>query len=148
MARRGIGWALLLAVSLPGCSGRPFGDADGEAALQGEPWEWTAGGTASRPAIVGQPERYTIEFLTEYRVKVRADCNRGVGPWGVDGGKVTIGPLTMSKRVCGADSRGKEFKAGLEAADRWFVRDGSLFLALPHDRGALRLARGGAPVAQ
>jgi para-nitrobenzyl esterase len=90
--------------------------------------------------VVATPERYTLEFQPEYRVAVRADCNRGIGPWRLDGGKVSIGPLTISKRVCGADSRGREFQAGLEATRRWYLRDGSLFLELPHARGVLRMS--------
>ena len=92
------------------------------------------------PHTVARPDRYTIEFQPEYRVAVRADCNRGIGPWRVDGGKVSIGPLTISKRICGADSRGQEFQAGLEAAQRWYLRGDALFLELPNERGALRMA--------
>lgn len=132
---------LALAVAaMAGCGGLPFANDAGETTLRASRWEWIAGGTASMPGVVARPARYTIEFQPEYRVAVRADCNRGIGPWRLDGGKVSIGPLTMSKRTCGADSRGREFQAGLEAAHRWYVLDGALFLELPNHRGALRMA--------
>jgi heat shock protein HslJ len=136
---KGVLPALVLA-AMAGCSGLPFADADGEKALRASPWEWIAGGTAAMPRVVARPDRYTLEFQPQYRVAVRADCNRGIGPWRLDGGKVSIGPLTISKRLCGADSRGREFQAGLEATHRWYLRDGALFLELPHDRGVFRLA--------
>jgi len=142
MGGRGYGIALLALVvaTMSGCSGVPFANAEGEAALRASRWEWMAGGTASMPQGVARPARYTIEFQPEHRVAVRADCNRGIGPWRIDGGKVSIGPLTMSKRACGADSRGREFQAGLEATHKWYLRDDSLFLEMPNDRGVLRFA--------
>lgn len=132
---------LALAVAtIAGCGGLPFANDEGERTLRASRWEWIAGGTASMPQAVARPARYTIEFLPENRVAVRADCNRGIGPWRLDGGKVSIGPLTMSNRICGADSRGREFQAGLEATHQWYLLDGALFLELPNDRGVLRMA--------
>lgn len=132
---------LVLAVAaMAGCGSLPFANVEGERVLQSSRWEWIAGGTASMPQSVARPARYTIEFQPEYRVAVDADCNRGVGPWRIDGGQVSIGPLTMSKRICGADSRGREFQEGLEAVHRWYLRDGSLFLELPNAGGVLRMA--------
>lgn len=122
------------------CTTLPFGNDAGESALRANRWEWIAGGLTSKPEAVAIPARYTIEFQVEHRVVVRADCNRGIGPWRMDGGKVSIGPLSMSKRICGADSRGPEFQAALEATSRWYLRDDALFLELPNDRGMLRFA--------
>lgn len=132
--------SMLVGAMTSGCTTLPFGNAEGEAAFRAARWEWVAGGTASMPKAVAMPARYTIEFQAEHRVAVRADCNRGIGPWRLDGGKVAIGPLSMSTRICGADSRGREFQAGLEATRRWYLRDDALFLELPNDRGVLRLA--------
>ena len=131
----------MLPLLLLGCASLPFGDAEGEAQLQGDGWQWTAGGVASMPTFAGDPSRYTIQFRSQYRVEVRADCNRGIGPWGITGGKMKLGPLSMSRRTCGAGSRGAEFQAGLEGARHWYIRDVALFLELPGDRGALRFAR-------
>lgn len=130
----------LVVAAVAGCGGLPFANVEGERVLRASRWEWIAGGTGMMPHTVARPDRYTIEFQPEYRVAVRADCNRGIGPWRVDGGKVSIGPLTISKRICGADSRGQEFQAGLEAAQRWYLRGDALFLELPNERGALRMA--------
>lgn len=126
---------------LLGCSRLPFASADDEALLEGGRWQWTSGGTTSMPTFAGDPVRYTLQFRSEYRVEVRADCNRGIGPWGIEGGKIKLGPLSMSRRTCGAGSRGIEFQAGLEAARRWYIRDGALFLELPGERGTLHFAR-------
>ena len=122
------------------CTTLPFGNGEGESALRANQWEWIAGGMALMPQAVAIPARYTIDFQAEHRVAVRADCNRGIGPWRLDGGRVKIGPLSMSKRICGADSRGREFQVALEATGRWYIRDDALFLELPNDRGMLRLA--------
>lgn len=137
--RLAVGVVSLLALAT-GCTTLGFDNDEGESTLRANSWEWIAGSMASMPKAVAVPARYTIEFQPKHRVAVRADCNRGIGPWRLDGGKVSIGPLSMSKRVCGADSLGREFQAALEATTRWYIRDDSLFLELPHDRGVLRLA--------
>jgi len=134
-----VGVVSLLALAT-GCTTLGFGNDDGESALRANRWEWVAGGLSSMPKAVAMSARYTIEFQPKHRVAVRADCNRGIGPWRLDGEKVSIGPLSMSTWICGADSRGREFQAALEATTRWYIRDDDLFLELPHDRGVLRLA--------
>lgn len=108
--------------------------------LQGTRWRWIGGGVDATPATVARPERYTVEFQAANRLQVRADCNRGFGAWRGDKGTLTIGPVSYSTAPCVADSRGAEFAEALLQARKWYLREGSLFLELPYDKGVLRMA--------
>src|SRR5262245_19933100 len=57
-------------------------------------WVWQdsqlAGGTRMVPDAVG---RYTLEFQPGGTVDVRADCNRGRGPYTQNGAALSFGPI-------------------------------------------------------
>lgn len=138
---RGMGGLALLVALLGGCSARwPWASEAGETRLEGTKWQWVAAVSEGRPIAVEQPERYTIEFLPEFRIEVRADCNRTAGPWRVRGSLVKLGPFVATRKPCAAASLDAEFLNGLKTARAWSVRDRALFLELPAGRGDLRFA--------
>ncbi len=138
---RGMGVLATAVVLLAGCGARwPWASEAGETRLEGTKWQWVAGGSGGAPRTIEQPVRYTIEFLSEYRLDVRADCNSAAGPWRTHDSAVMLGPFVVSRKACPAASLGTEFLANLEAARGWSVRDGALFLELPERRGDLRFA--------
>ena len=50
---------------------------------------------------VDHPERYTLTFLDDDRITLRADCNRGSGPVAISApGALTIGPLATTRARC------------------------------------------------
>jgi len=85
------------------------------------------------------PDRYTIRFLNEGRVEVRADCNRGTGRWiAHPDGVIIIGAFTMSKLACGRDSLDRVFLDNLSRVNRFTILlPDQLQLALPRDSGAM-----------
>ncbi|MFO1318096.1 MAG: META domain-containing protein [Burkholderiales bacterium] len=109
------------------------------ATLEGTKWEWHSGTLPRGAVAVPDPRRYTVEFLSEHRVAIKADCNRGQGAWTAKLAAISVGPVGYTKSICAGGSLGLEFARLLEAAQTWFVRDGSLYLELPRDRGMLRL---------
>lgn len=116
------------------------------ASLEGTKWEWQSGTLPGGVVMVPDPRRYTVEFLAEHRVLVRADCNRGQGAWTARLATISMGPMGFTKRACAAGSLSKEFAQSLESVQTWFLREGYLFLELPRDRGTLRLALADAPL--
>lgn len=109
------------------------------ATLEGTKWEWHSGTLPGGAVAVTNPKRYTVEFQAEHRVAIRADCNRGQGAWSAKLATISVGPVGYTKSVCPAGSLGLAFTRSLESVRTWFVRDGSLYLELPRDRGVLRL---------
>lgn len=44
------------------------------------------------------PSRYTVEFTSNGRVVVRADCNRGTGAYTLRGHTITLTPVAVTRR--------------------------------------------------
>jgi heat shock protein HslJ len=106
--------------------------------LMGVVWEWHdfRGGDDSVVAPE-RPERYTLTFLPEGKLAIRADCNRGIGTYRVDGPKLDIVVGGVTKVMCGPGSHMDAFLRDIDAVTSHVFRDGKLYLALPVDAGIL-----------
>lgn len=71
-----------------------------------------ADGTALVP---DEPARYTLAFLADGGVAVRADCNRGVGAHEVDGERLTFAPFGLTRALCPAGSIDAAYVSTLSA---------------------------------
>lgn len=110
--------------------------------LLGGSWRWVAFVSPVESLTIAEPERYTLAFLPEGRVALRADCNRGGG--GVsfpEPGALRIGALALTRAFCPPPSLSDRFARDVARAARWALRDGALDLELPADSGVLRFAR-------
>ena len=91
-----------------------------------------------------QPEessRYTIEFLEDGTVHIRADCNIVRGTYGQDlqgDFSITPGPSTLA--ACPPDSSDREFLQALSSAAIYFFRDSDLYLDLKADVGTMQFS--------
>lgn len=104
-------------------------------------WVWQdsqlSGGTRMAPDAVG---RYTLEFLPDGTVDVRADCNRGRGPYKQNGAQLSVGPIAMTKMACATGSRDTEFLKQLSAVGEQSLRGTDLVLTLRANGGSMRFA--------
>jgi heat shock protein HslJ len=96
-----------------------------------------AGSTA-----VDDPTRYTVQFRPDGSVGIRADCNRGVGEYTVEGSGITFGPIATTLVLCPPDSLSDRFLKELNEV-RSFVIDDSgasdaLVMSFMADGGMLR----------
>ena len=120
--------------------------AQAAAGLPGEmidvTWEWVSFTTPVEEITVDAPERYTVQFMKDGNVALRADCNRGMASYtaGSDG-KLTFGGIALTRAMCPEGSLSNRFVREVERASTYFLRDGDLFLELPVDSGTLRFRR-------
>jgi heat shock protein HslJ len=117
--------------------------APGAATLVGPVWQWqefidVATGNASLP--VKNPEQYTLTFMDDGTVAMKADCNQAAGTFTVDGAKLTVvvGPVTLA--ACGGESMGEAFLINLTSAATFALEDGKLFVDLMADGGRMVFA--------
>lgn len=97
----------------------------------GAVWLWQ--GTPQGGAPVAPPasaDRYTLAFQAGGRVNLRADCNRGAGPYELNGTTLKMGPFALTKMMCEAGSRDAEFLRDLERVTTFGVARGELALTL------------------
>ncbi len=110
-------------------------------ALIGKLWGWQETLMSDGARIMPQaPERYTIEFLSEGRVQLRADCNRGRGSYETgDDGRITLGPIATTKMLCPRDSQDTAFLNGLANVGSYKIASADeLWLMIRFDSGTMR----------
>jgi len=113
--------------------------AQAEVSLTGTVWTWQTS-THDDGAIVAPdaPDRYTVEFLPGGRVSVRADCNRGSGSYTLDGARIALSPIALTKMLCPPGSKDREFLKDVGAVTGVAYRDNDLVLTTGSAAGAMR----------
>jgi heat shock protein HslJ len=94
-------------------------------------WRWM--GTQMRDGSNVRPDsdRYDLEFLAGGAVNVRADCNTGRGSYVLDGSKLSLGPVALTKMMCAQDSKDREFLRELASVTNQSVEGRNLVLEIP-----------------
>jgi heat shock protein HslJ len=88
---------------------------------------------------VGTPENYTIEFQSDGRAVIKADCNACSGRFFVDGDMLRFGTMACTLAACPPGSLDSAFVAALASTSRYEIVDGRLVLY--YQGGSLTLAR-------
>lgn len=116
----------------------PAGTIRLQPSLSGVIWEWLGleGGDGS-VVTPKDPSRYTLAFLPQGKLAIRADCNRAMGSYATEGPTIdlTIGGVTRA--LCAPGSLMDAYLRDLDLVSSHVFRDGNLYLALPADAGIL-----------
>jgi len=106
-------------------------------------WLWSGTQMSDGAAVTPDDRtRYTLALSPDGRVAVQADCNRGIGSYELDGKRIAIGPLGVTRAACPPGSLSDTFLAQLSVAAIYFVQDGDLYFDLPIDSGTMRFSAG------
>lgn len=130
--------ALVAAVAVAGCQS---GDS-----LAGPTWQWTAlqETNPAGQAVTPDPANYTIEFLTDGTVNVKADCNSLSGTYTVGVPlDLTIDLATTTMAACGDPSLDAIFLESLGRVVSYSTGGGELKLDLADDAGAMQFKTAG-----
>ena len=100
-------------------------------------WMWTEYTNPSQQFNVDQPENYTLHFLEDGTVQIKADCNNGSGKYTVDGSSIQIEVGAMTLAACPPESRSDDFIKYLGSAAIYFFQDGNLYIDLMADGGTM-----------
>jgi heat shock protein HslJ len=103
-------------------------------------WElqtMTTRGSTVEPA---DPAAYTVQFLPDGELRVRADCNRGRASYEIDGQSLRVGPVALTRMGCPAGSHGTGFADLLGRAAAWSFADDKLVLTVPDGDDSLTFA--------
>jgi len=86
---------------------------------------------------VDEPEDrslYTLEFGADGHAAMRADCNRGFGPWTSESpGQLQFGPVAATRAMCRPESLSDKYLAQFQWVRSYVMKDGRLFLATMAD---------------
>lgn len=108
-------------------------------------WQWT-GLVETQPAsqsLIPNPENYTIAFMSDNSVSIKADCNRVMGSYAVSDSSLTIttGPSTLA--FCGEGSSDQQFLTLLGQVESFAMDGEQLVLQLKDNAGHMILNNGG-----
>jgi len=116
--------------------------ANGVAPLLGGDWQWLE---TRRPYENFAPEHsefYTIEFLSEGKIRVRADCHIGSGNYAVsDSGRISISPMSAQTYPCDPGSLSTEYMNGLAGTSSYVMSGDTLLIELQAKSGTMRFVR-------
>ena len=136
---------LLAGLFLTACSGSgtPASTGTGTSApqgtnLQGKTWLWQKTEFNNGKDIpVVQPDAYTLQFMPDGTVNIKADCNSGGGVYSVtDNVDLTIHIATMTQAACPAGSLSDEYVKELNDTGSYTIdRNGELVFALKSGAG-------------
>jgi heat shock protein HslJ len=110
-----------------------------ETGLTGVEWQWVEYQEMDDSLlVVGNPQVYTLVFEPQGEVQIKADCNRVLGRYTMDGSQITIelGPSTLV--ACPPDSLSEQYLSLLSDVVSYVMRDGNLYLAVKYDSGIMK----------
>jgi heat shock protein HslJ len=118
------------------------GGVQEDVAITGAVWKWQQSlYNNDQQAIPADSSNYTIEFMPDGKLHVRADCNRVGGTYASEGNRLTIELTHSTRAMCPPDSLDAAFKKDLGAAAIYFFKDGFLYLDLKYDTGTMKFSR-------
>jgi heat shock protein HslJ len=103
----------------------------------GATWSWVSFQDAKQSFNVTNPENYTLQFLEDGSLALRADCNTGGGSYTIDGSTVSISVGALTLAACPAGSLGDSFVAFLPQVAVWSISNDVLLLDLVADGGTM-----------
>lgn len=106
--------------------------------ITGKVWKWEQLTTPVDSTTVDVPDNYTVEFMPDGQVAVKADCNNGAGTYTIDGSTISIEIKALTMAMCPPGSLSDEFVKNLNSAAIYFMEGDNLFIDLIYDSGTMK----------
>ncbi len=118
------------------------GSKEEEPRLTGSTWQWVQtlynNDTKNVPQ---QPGNYTIQFLEDGKLTVKADCNLKGGTYSTDGKKLSIVITHSTMAACEEGSLEEFFVRDLTGGAIFFFKDGDLYIDIKYDTGTMKFTK-------
>ena len=85
--------------------------------------------------VVDDPSMFTIEFGTDGRVSIKADCNRCNSSFTADDTTINFGLLACTRAYCGDDSHDRDYEVVFVGTRTYRIDEGQLLI--DYEEGAL-----------
>jgi len=116
--------------------------------IQGIEWQWVSL-IETQPAsqsLNPDAENYTITFVDDVNVAIKADCNQVLGTYSVSGSKMTIETGISTMAFCGEESQDVFYLGLLAQVASFELVDNRLQLGLTDDAGTIGFQMSGQAV--
>jgi len=98
--------------------------------------------------IPGLIENYTLEFLADGQLSIRADCNQVRGRYTEELSTIALELGASTRVACPPASLDRQYLQGLSRTAIYVLQEGDLYLDLLADAGTMRFSAAPAPVLQ
>lgn len=116
-------------------------EGGGDPPLVGTTWQWKGtrynNDTTAAPA---KPENYTLRFLENGSIEIKADCNLKSGTYSLEGKQLSVTFQTSTMAMCEPGSLEGQFTRDLAEGAVLFMKDGDLYIDLKYDSGTMRFS--------
>jgi heat shock protein HslJ len=135
------GGTLMLSENPPPPSATPTPPPQTDPRLVGVVWKWFEFESPDGEKILpSDPNQYTVEFMTDGTLRVKADCNSGNGRFSADGANIDIEVQAMTLAACPPGSYSDQFVTGLNSVTVYGFDGDVLLMDLPMDSGTIRFS--------
>ncbi|WP_198011379.1 YbaY family lipoprotein [Synechococcus sp. PCC 7335] len=86
------------------------------------------------------PSNYTLEFLEDGQVAIRADCNQVKGRFTTEGSSLSIELGASTLAICPPESIDQRYLQALQGGVIYFFQEGDLFIDIKYDTGTMRFS--------
>ena len=118
------------------------GESEEESRITGKVWQWVQSlYNNDSKNVPNQTENYTIQFLEDGKINVKADCNRKGGVYSTDGKRISIEITHSTMAACEEGSLEEPFVRDLTGSAIFFFKDGDLYIDLKYDTGTMKFSR-------
>lgn len=87
---------------------------------------------------IDNPANYTIEFLPDGQVQIKADCNNARGSYTQKNSSISIQIGPSTRAMCPPESQSDRYLQELQSAVIFFFQDGNLYFDLKFDTGTMK----------
>ncbi|MDH4185726.1 MAG: META domain-containing protein [Nitrospira sp.] len=110
--------------------------------ITGTVWQWVRTlYSDDRKSVPAKPENYTIRFLEDGKINVKADCNVKGGVYSTEGKRLSIEITHSTMAACEEGSLEEQFIRDLTAGAIFFFQDGDLYIDMKYDSGTIKFSR-------
>jgi heat shock protein HslJ len=106
--------------------------------LENTVWRWQSSESATGKMTVEKPENYQLEFMTDGKIRVKADCNNGGGSYTTEDNNISFVRIFTTKKFCGEKSLDASFLRGLESARSFRVEGNNLSIGGEGENGTMK----------
>jgi heat shock protein HslJ len=104
-------------------------------------WKLTVVVTQGGERAFEKPELFTLRLSADGKARIRADCNRGSGPYTLAGHNLTIDIQVLTRAYCGPESFSDEYLRLLGQVESYRFEGNSLLLQLRSGSGSMSFSR-------
>lgn len=110
--------------------------------ITGTVWQWVQTlYNDDRKVVPKEPKNYTVQFLDNGTLTVKADCNQKGGAYSIRDKRLSIEITYSMMAACPEGSLEDEFDRGLSGAAIYFIKDGDLYIDLKYDTGTMNFSK-------